>query len=366
MHPKSLTKRLEKREHEGRLRTLSNRPQGIDFISNDYLGLARSESQRGILQAIIKDRGLTDAGSTGSRLLSGNSEYIEEIEQYIAEFHQAEAALIFNSGYDANVGLFSSLPTRFDTVVYDQDVHASIRDGIRISSARSYSFKHNDLGDLKKKIELAAGEIYVAVESLYSMDGSIAPLLEISKICNEHNAFLIVDEAHSIGVRGEKGEGLANSAAFARVYTYGKALGCHGAAVAGSKDLKSFLINFARSFIYTTALPGHSIAAIESGYKAIIDAHPERQKLLDLSSYAAAALKTKCSYVSPILSVIIPGNERCRAACKILEKEGIAAGAILSPTVAKGEERLRICLHSYNSEAEIELLAQVLKKNNFI
>ncbi len=152
MIPNSIQKRLDERASEGRLRALSIRLPGIDFFTNDYLGIAQSLEHKQLTEKIVKDREITQTGSTGSRLLSGNTKYAELLEDIIAKFHSAESALIFNSGYDANIGLLSSVPTRHDTVIYDAHVHASIRDGVRLSSARTFSFKHNDLEDLKKKI----------------------------------------------------------------------------------------------------------------------------------------------------------------------------------------------------------------------
>lgn len=270
----------------------------VDFCSNDYLGFARSEVLRKKIQRMEAEYHDARIGSTGSRLISGNTRFCEELENRIAKFHHADAGLIFNSGYDANIGIFSSTPQRNDTIIYDQLVHASIRDGIRLSYARAFSFNHNDVEDLEKKLKAATGNIFVAVESIYSMDGDCAPLVEMSELCSRHGASLIVDEAHATGVFGKNGEGKVvelgiENKIFTRLHTFGKALGCHGAIVVGSETLRSYLINFARSFIYTTALPFHSLIAISCSYD-----------LLELSDKGRIDLKNKISYFLNQLSAI--------------------------------------------------------------
>src|SRR5690606_18769580 len=188
-------------------------------------------------------------------------------EDYIKEFHGSEAALIYNSGYDANIGFFSSVPQRGDIILYDELVHASIREGIRLSHARAFKFKHNDLQDLdslllkynSKQDNLDQRYIYVVTESVFSMDGDTALLEGLTNITDIQGAYLIVDEAHATGVFGKKGQGLVQhldlqKRVFARIITFGKAMGAHGAVITGSKLLGDYLINFSRSFIYTTAL----------------------------------------------------------------------------------------------------------------
>ncbi len=244
-----LIKKIEERKSAGSLRQLKLVRGMVDFCSNDYLGLAS------LLK--VGNPGL-QLGSTGSRLLAGNYPLIEEVEMEIAEFHQSEAGLIFNSGYDANVGLLSCVAQKNDTIIYDSLSHASIRDGVRLSFAQSWAFNHNDLVDLEKKLQLATGQLFVVTESVFSMDGDKAPLVEIVELCKTYKAALVVDEAHATGIIGDKGAGLVQAMGLqqhclARVHTFGKALGCHGAIVLGSKILRTYLINFARSLIYTTA-----------------------------------------------------------------------------------------------------------------
>ena len=242
--PPSVEKRIGLRAESNALRTLSPTLEGVDFYSNDYLGFVTN----GLLQqeiATLFPEPLPP-GSTGSRLLSGDTEHSHRIEAEIAEFHGGESALLFNSGYDANVGLLSSTPTRHDTVLYDERSHASIKDGVRLSQAKySWPFLHNNLDDLENKIKKAAGDCYVVVESVYSMHGDFAPLIDIADLCKKYGAYLIVDEAHSTGIFGPRGEGQVTElgleqSVFARIFTFGKALGAHGAAIVGSEKLKTY------------------------------------------------------------------------------------------------------------------------------
>jgi len=196
-----LNKKLNERKDSSSFRQLRLPEDKIDFCSNDYLGIVKNHK----LHPANGSR--LSTGSTGSRLLSGNYELIEEVEKQIATFHQSETALLFNSGYDANIGLLSSVPQKGDTILYDHLCHASIRDGIRLSFANAFSFAHNDINDLQKKIEHATGTIFIVTESVFSMDGDLCPLEELVNISQKNNAHLIIDEAHATGVTGEKGAG---------------------------------------------------------------------------------------------------------------------------------------------------------------
>ena len=374
---KYLKESLDKRSNDGSFRTLKILHDLVDFCSNDYLGFSTTgELHARILEFNQKQPKQIVEGSTGSRLISGNSAITESLEEFIASYHDAEAALIFNSGYDANVGLFSSIPKRGDTIFYDELVHASIRDGIRLSYAKAYSFRHNDIEHLKELFKLASGNIYIAVESVYSMDGDIAPLKDISILCEEKNANLIVDEAHATGVLGQQGKGCVaeqflEKKVFARVHTYGKALGTHGAAVIGSKLLKDYLINFARSFIYTTALPYHSLIAIRCAYALLSESEEANQslhkniKLFNKHFFENKKEKNNWS-LSPIQSIVIPGNKKVIELAKAIQIKGFDVRPILSPTVPIGKERLRICIHSFNEENEIAALAEIIKKSMFL
>ncbi|MRG45359.1 aminotransferase class I/II-fold pyridoxal phosphate-dependent enzyme [Chitinophaga sp. SYP-B3965] len=348
---------LNKRREQHAFRQLRLPGGKIDFCSNDYLGLARSERVQE--EALTISRQLAQVhGSGGSRLLAGNYELVEEAERVLASFHETPAGLIYNSGYDANLGLFSAVPQKGDTIIYDQLIHASIRDGVRLSAAQSFSFIHNSVEDLQKKILAVDGRVFVAVESVYSMDGDMALLAEITALCDKLGAFLIVDEAHATGVIGPKGEGLMQAlglSCFARVHTFGKAVGCHGAIVLGSVALRDFLINFSRSFIYTTALPPHAVAVILAAYDIFPDMHLERAHLSSLIAQFRKGVPGAASE-TPIQVVMAPGNEQARQLAHNLQQEGLDVRAILHPTVPRGQERLRVVLHSFNTAADVERL----------
>jgi 8-amino-7-oxononanoate synthase len=264
--PKSLEKKLKLREEQNALRKLPSSNSLIDFASNDYIGFAKNETIFHQTHEYLLDKNIKVNGATGSRLLSGNHIIYEEAEAFIAQFHKVESSLIFNSGYDANVGLFSSVPQRNDLILYDELCHASIRDGIKMSHAKSFKFYHNDTEDLEKLIKKQLENqnskpetIYVVTESVFSMDGDTPNLEQMISLSEKYGTYLIVDEAHALGIFGNQGEGVIQSLklhdkVFARIITFGKGLGCHGAAVLGNESLKSYLVNFARSFVYTTGL----------------------------------------------------------------------------------------------------------------
>lgn len=356
-----LQQKLEARKEAHAFRQLRLPDGKTDFCSNDYLGIARQG------RIALDPEGLS-YGSTGSRLLAGNYRLIEEAEKEIARFHDAAAALIFNSGYDANLGLLSAVPQKGDTILYDALSHASIRDGIRLSFANSFSFAHNDLGDLRKKIAHARGTIFIVTESVFSMDGDACPLEELVRIANEYGAQLILDEAHATGVVGLQGAGMVQQLGlqqqvFARVHTFGKACGVHGAAILGSAALRDYLVNFARSFIFSTSLPEHSVAAIQHAYRLFPGMHAERRQLQELIGYFQSAELPfeKLHSATPIQGVIIPGNESVRAVAAQLQQQGLDVRPILYPTVPKGRERLRIVLHAFNTLQETEKLVLALR-----
>lgn len=364
-HEEFLQRRLDQRKAQYAFRSLKLPGNLVDFCSNDYLGLARSAILKETVHTLLQERPYTH-GSTGSRLLTGNYPWIAEVEQDLAAFHDAPAGLIFNSGYDANVGLFSAVPQKGDTVIYDQLIHASIRDGIRLSLAQSFSFFHNDLDDLRKKIHHAKGNVFVAVESVYSMDGDYAPLAAIADICDGTGAHLIIDEAHATGVTGDRGEGLVQllqlqDRCFARVHTFGKAVGCHGAVVLGSAILRDYLINFSRPFIYTTAMPASAVAAIAASYSLFPYMQEQRRHLAQLIQLFQDGISQQVlPSVSPIQIVLVPGNEAARRKAAALQEAGMDVRPILHPTVPEGGERLRIVIHSFNTEAEISMLIKGL------
>lgn len=379
MLPKRLQKKITERRENNSLRSLGTENNLIDFSSNDYLGFSKNSAIYNRTLEILEAHHLKRNGATGSRLLSGNHRLYNHTESLLANYHNSEAALIYNSGYDANLGFFSSVAQRGDIILYDELCHASIRDGIRMSNATAIKIKHNDIADLKRKYQSdykskgSENEIYVVTESVFSMDGDQADLLSLSQFCSENAIHLIIDEAHAIGVIGQKGVGLVQElkieeAVFARMITFGKALGCHGAAVLGSADLKQYLLNFSRSFIYTTGLPPHSVATILASYESL-ESTKEIEKLHDNIALFRSEINQNrienhfIESTSAIQSCIIPGNQQVKSLSEILKKEGFDIKPILSPTVPEGKERLRVCIHSYTTEGEIKKLVSLLKEH---
>jgi 8-amino-7-oxononanoate synthase len=361
MNENFLDKKLLGRLEEQALRTLRPRTEETDYFSNDYLGITR----QGLIETALSD-GQYAHGSTGSRLLSGNYALIEETEKEIAAFHDADSALIFNSGYDANFGLLACIARKGDIFLYDKLVHASIRDGIRQSLAESHSFLHNDPGALEKKlITHAAGgkNCFVVTESVFSMDGDRAPLDKMAALCEKYEAHFIVDEAHATGVIGARGEGCIQllglqKKCLARIHTFGKALGCHGAVILGSRTLRSYLINFCRPLIYSTALPPVAVAAIRASYKIFPGMLRQREdiekliRLFDHSGFQKSDTAIQC--------FILAGNDSVKKLSRELQLHHLDARPILYPTVPKGQERLRITLHSFNTPQETIRLISLL------
>lgn len=352
-----LINKLNIRREEGTLRSLSHFDGFIDFFSNDYLGMAGEVFSVSVW------------GSTGSRLISGNSNSVLEAERKLANFFSSEAALMFNSGYDANLGFFGSVPQRGDTVVYDELIHASVRDGIRLGFANGMSFKHNDADDLALKLGKLEGTVYVAVESLYSMNGDMAPLRKIADICEEYKVNLVVDEAHAAGVFGKDGRGIVDALGlrekvFARLVTFGKAYGSHGACILGSRQLMNFLINFSRSFIYTTALPAEVYVHNASIVSSLL--MNERRSILqdNLNYFRSRFVNDRLisEVNSPIQIVRIGNVEQVKALTERLQFRNIAVKPIYAPTVQKGCEALRLCIHSFNTKTELDQLISELTR----
>lgn len=368
-----LSASLDKRIAEKTFRSLTLKSGLIDFSSNDYLGFARSAELKKLVSEleIVNVKHSTQVGSTGSRLLSGNTAFAEELENFIAHYHHAEAALLFNSGYNANLGLFSALGRKGDTIIYDELIHASVHDGMRLSKAEYKPFAHNNTVQLEQLLKETTGQVFVAVESVYSMDGDFAPLKEIAALCKKYKASLIVDEAHATGIFGEKGKGLVTELGsehevFARLITYGKAMGCHGAAVVGSTLLKNYLTNFARSFIYTTAAPLHNLYAIKSAYDLLEKSGNRIDSLNSIIRFFRSRIKTIGEInlhesSSPVQSIIIPGNEKVRKAAAQIQEKGFDVRPLVSPTVPAGQERIRICLHAFNTEKEVDDLVSAIQ-----
>ncbi|MGZ3754201.1 MAG: aminotransferase class I/II-fold pyridoxal phosphate-dependent enzyme [Mucilaginibacter sp.] len=368
-----IEKKLSERRAAGSYRTLRPENQRVDFCSNDYLGLAHSAELKAMADAELNKLNPVLNGSTGSRLISGNLKYTEDLEKDIAAYHHSEAGLLFNSGYDANVGLFSSLPQRGDTLITDELIHASVIDGARLSYANRYTFKHNDVESLEAKLKQAKGICYVVIESVYSMDGDRPPFLEILTLTEKYQAYLIVDEAHAVGLYKQ---GLVvhlnlQNRVFARIVTFGKALGCHGAIVLGSIKLREYLINFARSFIYTTSAPVHQLASVKMAYRFFQNQDGLIQELRANIQLFKNNVKPNNEFPliaseSAIQCILLKSNEKAKAVAEQLQTNGLDVRAILSPTVPQGGERIRICLHAFNTEKEILLLTNIINTLHYV
>lgn len=364
--PKIFLDKLRQRKRLGHLREKPLACEGIkvDFYSNDYLGFARDAKLTEKAKALLGQASHQN-GSGSARLIAGTHAVHQHLEQRLKTFHNAEDALLFNSGYDANVGLFAALGHRRATFVYDALIHASVRDGMAMGHAQNQSFKHNDVNDLENKLQKAQGTVFVAVEALYSMDGDVAPLKEMVALCQKYRARLIVDEAHSGGVMGTGGVGLTQAhglekSVFARVHTFGKALGGHGAVVLGSSALVSYLVNFARPFIYTTAMPPHTAAFLSVAYDALKENHAmlAQKMTTNIDFFREQIQKNNLSAFftdnkTHIQTLRCSSGEEAIFIAQSFIKEGFGVKAILPPTVPKSQERVRICLHTYNTKTAI-------------
>ena len=376
--PEKLRRKIALRINENSLRKLGETHNMIDFCSNDYLGFAISKELKNKTQHFLDDNKVIQNGATGSRLISGNHNLYQVVEQELSLIHNVEATLIYNSGYNANLGLLSCIPQRNDIILYDEFIHASVRDGLQLSNAKSYKFNHNDILDLENKLKKLSNkkrgideEIYVITESVFSMDGDSPDIESMLTICEQYKAHFIIDEAHSLGVFGEKGLGKIQQLKleqriFARIITFGKSLGCHGAAILGSKELKQFLINYSRTFIYTTGLVPHSLAAIKSAYDFLLcdEGLIQKRRLQNNIHYFHKIVKKMnlnfIKSTSAIHCCIVSGNQKTKEIAKKLGENGFDVKPILSPTVTKGKERLRFCIHSYNTFQEIDKVLEKL------
>lgn len=367
-----LCEALERRAESGLLRDINPPAEGlIDFSSNDYLGFSRSPEIRNAIYAELeKGEGW---GSGGSRLLTGSSRIHLETEALLANMLQAEAVLLFGSGFEANVGLITAIAGRGDLILYDELCHASIRAGLLQSAAQSLKFQHNNVQDITAKLErhaCKARAAFIIVESIYSMDGDAAPLPEIAEISSQYGAGLLVDEAHAYGVTGPGGAGLAarfglEHDCLARVVTFGKAAGCAGACIAGSKVLIDYLANFSRNFIYTTAPAPLFVSAIKEAVRLIPFADDQRNKISKIRNVFFTAMQEAPVRFgggsAAIATAITGGVDRTKSIASNLQENGLLVYPILSPTVPAGTERVRICLHSFNTEKETEMLVRQLR-----
>ena len=343
---------------------------GLDFTSNDYLGLAAHPALREAAKKALDEYGIVGAG--GSRLLRGHHPLHEALEARAADFFVCEKTLYFGSGYLANLALFSALCDRRDAVVFDENIHASMKEGIHASRAERYRARHNDVSsfeeNLKKAREANHQTIWIAVEGLYSMDGDFAPLDELAALAREYDARIIVDEAHSTGVFGQTGRGLSealNEASAITVHTCGKALGVAGALVCGSASTIDFLVNKARPFIYSTAPPPMLAACLIRALE-LIDEEPEyRQILLDRVRFTHEKLRAITDSAlansgSQIIPVILQEEERALKIASELQSLGFDVRAIRPPTVPQGTSRLRISINALHSEDDIAELCTAL------
>jgi 8-amino-7-oxononanoate synthase len=359
---------LERLDQQNRLRRLEPR-SGLDFSSNDYLGLATSKRLAEVLAAALK-RG-TPVGAGGSRLLRGNCDEHEQLEAAAATFFHAERTLFFGSGYLANFAIFSTLPQREDLVIFDDLIHASAREGLRAARAASATIRHNDVDAARSAIDRwrstgNLGRVWIAVESLYSMDGDRAPLGELMALADKHDAFLVIDEAHATGVFGPDGRGLAacfeGRANVIVLHTCGKALGGAGALVSAAHTLCDFLVNRCRPFIYSTApSPLMAVAALEA--LAILKEEPgRRDRLSRLVTHAGEEARKRglSESGSQILPIILGEDRTTMSVAAALRAQGFDVRGVRPPTVPQGTARLRISLTLNVDERAISRLFEAL------
>ncbi|RAZ83046.1 8-amino-7-oxononanoate synthase [Mesorhizobium hawassense] len=351
-----------------RLRSLSSR-SGLDFASNDYLGLARSKRMADAVAAALAAG--TPVGATGSRLLRGNDPEHEALEAKAADFFGAERALFFGGGYVANFASLTTLPQKGDLIVLDELIHASAHEGARAGRAEVVETAHNDAGAVDDAIVAwrlmgGTGRPWIVVESLYSMDGDLAPLGELTEIADRHDAFLFVDEAHATGVYGADGRGLAHDLEgrdnVVVLHTCGKALGASGALVTAPAVLCDYLVNRCRPFIYATA-PSPLMAVATATALDIVAHEPDRRqrlaRLVALAGRKAEALGLPASG-SQILPIIVGDNARAMALAAALQSRGFDVRGIRPPTVPEGTARLRISLTLNVGEADVSALFDAL------
>jgi 8-amino-7-oxononanoate synthase len=343
-------------------------PEGIDLSSNDYLKLSAHPR---VMARFIDGVAREGCGSTGSRLLRGQREGFEAIERRFARFKGAERALLFSTGYLANLAVLTALTESGDVILSDRSNHASLIDGVRLSRARSLVFPHHDIARLAELLEEGseAGIRFVVVESLFSMDGDVAPLAEYAALCRSAAAVLIVDEAHAVGVYGKRGSGLLEEAgvdgdACISINTAGKALGVAGAFVAGPSWAIEYLTQRARPFVFSTAPPPAVADALDASL-AIVEEEPERrEKLRHLSRYArerlAAAGVAIPAGASHIVPVVIGDNDRAVAVADRLQRQGFDVRAIRPPTVPPGTARLRLSINTGLTEATLDRFTESL------
>ena len=352
-----------------RLRALAPR-SGVDFSSNDYLALASAPRLAdAVINAIARG---VPVGSGGSRLLRGNNEEHEALEVEAARFFGSEAALFFSSGFAANAALFASLPQRGDLIVHDALIHASAHEGMKLGRAASVAVAHNDPQAFEDAIVAwrhggGTGRPWIAVESLYSMDGDRAPLDALAAIASRHEAFLLIDEAHATGVFGADGRGLARHLEgrenVIALRTCGKALGCEGALLCGPAVVRDFLINRGRGFIFSTAPSPLMASAVRESLRIVADEPERRAHLWELVAAAEQAL-ARCGVVpsgSQILPLILGDDALTMRVAAAVQAAGFDVRGIRPPTVPAGTSRLRISITLNVTPAQIEALGEAIE-----
>jgi len=367
----TLAEGLKALEQQHQLRSLAE-IRGIDLCSNDYLGLAHHPVLREALARAVEKA--ARVGGTASRLLSGQTKEWRELEEEFAAFAGTEAALFFGSGYAANMGLLSALVGPDDVVYSDARNHASLIDGMRLSGARKVIYPHLDLDVLEKSLRQDAGAPWrriIITESVFSMNGDVAPLKEIASLAEKFGAAMIVDEAHATGVLGRRGWGLAAELGIlgqvlATIHTCGKALGSAGAFVCGPAVMKDHLINHARTFIFSTALPPYFAEQISTAVKLVAGMDAARQRLFEHANGINQELRRAefdtGGSASQIVPVILGSNEDTLGAAAHLQADGFAVRAIRPPTVPAGRARLRFSLTVEIAEEELKRLAKSLRE----
>ena len=350
-----------------RLRALRPRT-GVDFASNDYLGLAESPALREAVAAALT-RGVP-VGAGGSRLLRGNHPEHEALEAEAAAFFGSEATLFLSSGFAANLVAFSALPQRGDLVLHDALIHASAHDGMRLGRAETRSFAHNDVGTAHDAIagwraRGGTGRVWIAVESLYGMDGDCAPLADLAALADRHDAFLLVDEAHATGVFGDRGEGLGGALHgrdnVVTLHTCGKALGCEGALLCLPATLRDFLVNRGRAFVFSTAPSPLMAAAARASLRLV--AEPRRRAALGRLVAHAGTVLARHGVVatgSPIMPLIVGDDAATMRLADAVQAAGYDVRGIRPPTVPPGTARLRLSITLGVGAADIDGLAAAL------
>ena len=376
---------LKKRAEEGALRTLKaisyrnmgritiNKKSYIDFSSNDYLGLSQHPRLIAASKKAIDEFGTS---SSASRILSGNLELHQKLEEATANFKNKEAALIFNSGYQANLGIISALYGKDDCIFLDRLSHASIIDGIILAQAKLFRFNHNDpnhLGTLIKKERGRFKKALIITESIFSMDGDKAPLKDIVTLKEKYSCEVFVDEAHATGIFGNSGAGLIEEMGLEEkidfiMGTFSKALGSFGGYLAASRKIADYLINTCRSFIYSTALPPSVIAANLVSIEIVKNEPQRREKILNLAEYFRASLAKHGLEIkgsSQILPLITGDNLKTLKLARKFQNSGFWVSAIRPPSVPINQARLRFSLTYYHEKEDLDKLINILLNAKF-